>query len=81
MKDLIILAGGLATRLRPLTDKIPKSMVLVNGLPFIDYQLKLFKKNNFKKIIICLGYKGDMIKQYVVMVQNMILILNIHLME
>ena len=42
--SVAILAGGLATRLRPITKKIPKAMVLINGKPFIDYQLHYLKK-------------------------------------
>ena len=47
---IIILAGGLAKRLRPITNKIPKSMVSVNSETFIFYQLKLLEKFQFEKI-------------------------------
>ena len=62
---IIILAGGLAKRLRPLTNKIPKSMVSVNSETFIFYQLKLLEKFQFEKIIISTGYKGKMIENYI----------------
>ena len=62
---IIILAGGLAKRLRPLTKKIPKSMVYVNSKPFIYYQLKLLEKFRFEKIIISTGYKGKIIENYI----------------
>ena len=60
----VILAGGLATRLRPLTDKIPKSMIEIEGKPFLEYQLELLKKNSISDIILCIGYRGEQIKKY-----------------
>ena len=62
---IIILAGGKATRLRPLTKNIPKSMVLVNKKPFIEYQLNQLKKYNFERIIISTGYKSKIIENYI----------------
>ncbi len=58
---VVILAGGLATRLRPLTEKIPKALVDINGEPFIIHQLRLLKKQGVTDIILCLGYLGEMI--------------------
>ena len=65
MIPIVILCGGLATRLYPLTKQIPKSMLDVNGKPFIHYQLDLLKKKGVSKIIICAGFLGDQIKSYV----------------
>ena len=65
MLPLVILAGGLATRLRPVTEKIPKSMIEVNGKPFLYHQLILFKSKGIKKIHFCLGYLGEMVETYV----------------
>ncbi|MFZ5494435.1 MAG: nucleotidyltransferase family protein [Verrucomicrobiota bacterium] len=60
-----LLAGGLATRLRPLTEKIPKLLVEVAGEPFFSHQLRLLKKNGLTRIVLCVGYLGDMIvEQY-----------------
>lgn len=60
-----LLAGGMATRLRPITEKIPKLLVEVAGEPFFSHQLRLLKKNGLKKIVLCVGYLGDMIvEQY-----------------
>lgn len=56
-----ILAGGMATRLRPLTEKIPKLLVEVAGEPFFSHQLRLLKRNGLSKIIVCVGYLGEMI--------------------
>jgi N-acetyl-alpha-D-muramate 1-phosphate uridylyltransferase len=57
-----ILAGGLGTRLRPLTDKIPKAMVPVNGRPFLEYEIELLKANQVDDLIVCLGYLGKQIE-------------------
>ncbi len=62
--QVVILAGGLGTRLRPLTYKIPKAMVSIKGKPFLEYILELLKNNNLKNIIICAGYLGEKIKDY-----------------
>ena len=62
---VIILAGGLATRLRPLTKKIPKALINVGGKPFIFWQLELLKRQGIKDIVICCGYLGEMIESTV----------------
>jgi NDP-sugar pyrophosphorylase family protein len=60
-----LLAGGLATRLRPITAKIPKLLVEVAGEPFFSHQLRLLKQNGLTKIVLCVGHLGDMIvEQY-----------------
>jgi NDP-sugar pyrophosphorylase family protein len=59
----VILAGGLATRLRPLTEKIPKSLVEVAGRPFLEHQIALLRKNGITNIFLCVGYLGEMIEQ------------------
>jgi NDP-sugar pyrophosphorylase family protein len=56
-----ILAGGLATRLRPLTDRVPKSLVDVGGRPFAELQLALLRKNGFNEVVLCVGHLGDAI--------------------
>lgn len=60
----VIFCGGLATRLRPLTKKIPKSMVEINGKPFLEYQIEILRKNNIKNIVLCIGFLGEQIKKY-----------------
>lgn len=62
--QVAILAGGLATRLRPLTNNIPKSMIDVNGKPFLQYQLEFLKKNGITDIVLCVGYLSDLIEDY-----------------
>ena len=64
MSQAVILAGGLATRLQPLTNKVPKSMLGIDGKPFLEHQLNLLKRNEVANIVICLGYLGDQIKDY-----------------
>ncbi|MGA2245244.1 MAG: nucleotidyltransferase family protein [Verrucomicrobiota bacterium] len=58
-----ILAGGLATRLRPITEKIPKSLVPVAGRPFLAHQLELLHAQGIRRVILCLGFLGEMIRQ------------------
>jgi len=58
----VILAGGLGTRLRPLTEKCPKPLVEVGGKPYLSWQLKYLKKQGFKKILILTGYLGEMVE-------------------
>jgi N-acetyl-alpha-D-muramate 1-phosphate uridylyltransferase len=60
-----ILAGGMATRLRPITEKIPKLLVEVAGEPFFSHQLRLLRANGLTRIVLCVGYLGEMIvEQY-----------------
>jgi len=56
-----ILAGGLATRLRPMTEQIPKSLVDVGGRPFVEHQLELLLEHGFKDIIVLVGHLGEML--------------------
>ncbi|HXC36052.1 MAG TPA: sugar phosphate nucleotidyltransferase, partial [Candidatus Acidoferrales bacterium] len=57
-----ILAGGLATRLRPITEKIPKSLVPVAGKPFLAHQLELLHSHGIRQAVLCIGYLGEMIQ-------------------
>jgi NDP-sugar pyrophosphorylase family protein len=59
-----LLAGGMATRLRPITEKIPKLLVEVAGEPFFSHQLRLLKNNGLTKIVLCVGYLGEMIVEH-----------------
>lgn len=61
--QVVILAGGLATRLRPLTDTMPKSLVEICGKPFLEYQLDFLKAGGVKDVVLCVGYQGDKIEQ------------------
>ena len=65
MLPVVILAGGLATRLYPVTRKIPKSLIPIAGLPFIDHQLLLLKEKGVTQVILCVGNLGEMIEAHV----------------
>jgi N-acetyl-alpha-D-muramate 1-phosphate uridylyltransferase len=65
MLPVVILAGGLATRLYPATLKIPKSLIEIDGYPFIHHQLMLIKEKGITDVILCVGRFGEMIETYV----------------
>ena len=59
-----ILAGGLGRRLRPLTSRIPKAMVQVDGRPFLEYELDLLKSHGVDDLVLCVGYLGETIRAH-----------------
>ena len=61
MLPVAILAGGLATRLRPLTETMPKAMVQVNGEPFAFHQLRLLRRHGIDRVVYCVGYRGEQV--------------------
>ena len=61
---VVLLAGGLGTRLREETEFKPKPMVEVGGYPIIWHIMRIFTEYNLNDFIVCLGYKGDVIKDY-----------------
>jgi NDP-sugar pyrophosphorylase family protein len=64
MLPAAILAGGLATRLRPLTETIPKSLVPVNGQPFLAHQLRLLRSRGIERVTLCVGHMGQTIRDF-----------------
>jgi len=62
--QIAILAGGLATRLQLLTERIPKSMIMIEGKPFLQYQLEFLKKGRVTNIVLCVGYLSEQIETY-----------------
>lgn len=60
---LAILAGGLSTRLRPLTEQIPKALIAVAGEPFLAHQLRLLRSAGIRKVVLCVGHLGEMIQR------------------
>jgi NDP-sugar pyrophosphorylase family protein len=58
-----ILAGGLATRLRPLTQSLPKALLPVAGKSFLAHQLKLLRRQGLRRAVVCVGYLGEMIER------------------
>jgi MurNAc alpha-1-phosphate uridylyltransferase len=65
MLPVAILAGGLATRLRPLTETIPKSLVEINGEPFLWRQLRLLRENGIDRVVLCVSHLGEMVRDSV----------------
>jgi NDP-sugar pyrophosphorylase family protein len=65
LNSIAILCGGLARRLSPLTNDIPKSMIDINGKPFIYWQLEKLKKSGFDRVVLCVGKFSDQIINYV----------------
>jgi NDP-sugar pyrophosphorylase family protein len=58
-----ILAGGLATRLRPVTQSVPKSLLEVNGEPFLVHQLRLLHSKGIRRVVLCVGHLGALIER------------------
>jgi MurNAc alpha-1-phosphate uridylyltransferase len=63
--QIVVLAGGLATRMRPETEQIPKSLLRVNGRPFVDWQLDRFAASGARSVVMCVGYLGEQIETHV----------------
>ena len=57
-----ILAGGLATRLRPVTEKVPKALLPIAGRPFIHWQLGLLAQQGVTEVVLCAGHLGEQIE-------------------
>jgi D-glycero-alpha-D-manno-heptose 1-phosphate guanylyltransferase len=64
VKEAIILAGGLGTRLRKVVKDIPKPMADINGKPFLEYLLYYLKQHKIEKVILAVSYKWKVIKNY-----------------
>ena len=61
---VVILCGGLGTRMREETEFRPKPMVTIGGRPIVWHIMKIYSYYGFKDFVLCLGYKGGMIKEY-----------------
>jgi len=62
--QVVILAGGLATRLGDLTGDYPKSLLKIQGKPFLEYQLELLQRADIGNVVLCLGHLGEQIERY-----------------
>lgn len=67
MLPVVILMGGFAKRMRPLTETVPKALLPVASRPFIDWQLELLERQGIKKVILCVGHLGEQIEEHVSM--------------
>ena len=65
LPPVAILAGGLATRMRPYTERVPKALLEVAGEPFIAHQLRLLQCQGVTKVVLCLGYLGEQVVDFV----------------
>lgn len=61
---VVVLCGGLGTRLREETEYRPKPMVEIGGRPILWHIMKLYAHSGFREFVLCLGYRGNMIKEY-----------------
>jgi NDP-sugar pyrophosphorylase family protein len=62
LPPVAILCGGMATRLKPISDTIPKALVEVGGKPFMHYQLTELRRQSITDVVLCVGHKGEMIE-------------------
>ncbi|HEX5235965.1 MAG TPA: sugar phosphate nucleotidyltransferase [Silvibacterium sp.] len=65
MPPLALLAGGLATRLGAVTERLPKSLVEIAGEPFVAHQLRLIAAHGIRDVVICCGHFGELIEEFV----------------
>lgn len=65
MLQCVVLAGGAGTRMRPLTEEMPKALVPVLGKPFADWQLELVAERGVERVLYSVGYRGEMIREHV----------------
>ena len=63
--EAMILSGGRGTRLRPITDSIPKPLIPINNTPLIDWSIKYLKKFGITDIILCNGYRTKQIERHI----------------
>jgi glucose-1-phosphate cytidylyltransferase len=61
---VVILCGGMGTRLREASEKLPKPLVDVGGKPILWHVMKIYSHFGFRRFVLCLGYKGDQIRRY-----------------
>jgi NDP-sugar pyrophosphorylase family protein len=64
MPPIVVLAGGLAMRMRPLTARLPKALIEVAGEPFVAHQLRLFAREGIKEVKLLVGYRWEQVKSF-----------------
>lgn len=65
MPTMLVLCGGMAQRMRPLTERVPKSLLDVNGEPFLSHQLRLIRARGIEKAVLSVGHYGEEIEKFV----------------
>ncbi|MBI4116589.1 NTP transferase domain-containing protein [Candidatus Pacearchaeota archaeon] len=60
----VFLVGGLGTRLRPMTESVPKPMIEIEGKPFLEYKIESLRKYGIKNFVFCVGYLGHIVEEY-----------------
>ena len=60
----VILCGGLGTRLAPVTERVPKSLAILDGKPFLQYQVELLRSRGITDIVLCIGHLGQQIRRF-----------------
>lgn len=64
MVKTLILCGGRGSRLRPLTDTVPKTLVPLNGKPLLQHLIESYIDKGFSEFVLCVGYRGDMVRAF-----------------
>lgn len=62
--SVALLAGGLATRLRPITETVPKCLVEVAGRPFLEHQFEHLRRCGLRRVVLCVGHMGDKVRDF-----------------
>jgi len=62
LPPVAILAGGLALRMRPLTESVPKALLEIAGRPFVEHQLALLRRRGLRRVVLCIGYRAEAIE-------------------
>src|SRR3989344_8278356 len=65
MNKVFILCGGRGRRLEPLTHRIPKPLVQLNGKPILEHIIEFYIRQSFSQFVLCTGYKSEMIEKFV----------------
>jgi NDP-sugar pyrophosphorylase family protein len=65
LPPIVVIAGGLGTRLHAISKSIPKSLVPVLGRPFVAHQLTLFHRLGLREVVFCLGHLGEQVEEFV----------------
>jgi mannose-1-phosphate guanylyltransferase len=64
IEQAVILAGGLGTRMRPMTEQVPKPMLPVSGRPFLHHQLRLLQRHGLRRVLLLVAYLGEQIERH-----------------